>query len=414
MTNVQTQQKEVQTMFTKQDFMKLAKEKNNNIAILVINQWGGFFVRIFITSPQNLWVGYIQNYIENKETQVHAERLSSKALYINLKEQLQTTQPTQPQEKPQPQTQETSQTIKLKSFEELAEFFSLDLDTTKEETYENNQHLISNIYFSEQIHPSFFKKAIVGIKLRFHKQKSHSPASTEIVAEIYALDFETQNWKMSKAYASLEFIKDWCLKTDKEIEETIRKRQEKQRELSKKFAQKLYGEYLEQGLITEKEFQTVLQAYEEHPEIFIEEIQTESYQELSQILDSEQEEKQIEKDKRLYQEEMNEIWEGYIAEIEEIENQIEQLQEELHQKTREIDIDSIPEEYQEDAKALLKGLSQGYEKRIKQLERKRRRILKEYSILRELYAETLRYYYIDEEQAYSLKELALKTLQKLK
>lgn len=162
--------KEVQTMqttFTKvQDFMKLAITEEKNIATLILNQWGGFFVRLFITSPQNQWTGFVQNYIENTETQVHVERLSSKALYIPI-----TFKTEQPQEKPQPQPQPTSQNpkqIKVKSFEKLAEFY---IDLLEEDTYNPNNSLISNVYFSEQIHPSFFKKVVSGIKLRFHRQK---------------------------------------------------------------------------------------------------------------------------------------------------------------------------------------------------------------------------------------------------
>lgn len=421
MKNVQTQQKEVQTMQTFKkvaELMELTTKQEKNTLVLIVNQWGGFFIRIFVYNPSNPWTGYIQDYINQKETQVHVERLSSKTLYIplNLKEQLQTTQPTQPQEKPQPQTQETSQTIKLKSFKELAEFFSLDLDLPEEEIHENNlnSNLISNIYFTETPHPLFFKKEIVGILLRFHRQKTHAPATTEVASELYMFDYEEQAWKVSRIYASLEFVKDWSLKTEEEIEETIRKIQRKQRELSKEFAKQMYEEYLNQGLITKKDFEKVLKAYEEHPEIFIQEVPTEEYHEVSQILDSEQEEKQIEREKRLYMEEMNEIWEGYIAEIEEIENQIELLKNELHQKTKEINIEEVPEEFREDAQSILKGLTDGYEKRIRALEKRKRRLLKEYRILKELYAEALRYYYIDESQAYDIKDLALKTLQKLK
>lgn len=404
--------KEVQTMqttFTKvQDFMNLAITQEKNIAVFVLNQWGGFFTRIFVTSPKNSWTGFIQNYIENKETQVPVERLSSKALYIPI-----TFKNEQPQPQPQPQPKSQEKQI-LKSFEELAEFFSLDLP--EEEIHENNlnSNLISNIYFTETLNPLFFKKEITGILLRFHRQKAYKPASTEIVAEIFMLDYETQNWKVSRVYASLEFVKDWSPKTEEEIEETLEKRRQKQKELSRKFAEQLYSEYLEKGLITEEDLQKVLQAYEEHPEIFVQEVPTEEYHEISQILDSEMEEKQLEKEKQLYAEEMKEIWEEYANEIEIIEQEIELLKNKLCQKTKEIKLEEIPEEFKEDAKAILKGLSQGYENKIKQLERKRRRILKEYSILRELYAEALRYYYIDEEQAYSLKELALKSLQKLK
>lgn len=128
-------------------------------------------------------------------------------------------------------------------------------------------------------------------------------------------DYESENWKTVRAYASLEFLKDFIPMTDQEIEETIEKRKEKQKELSRKYAEQLYSEYLEKGLISEKEFQKVLQAYEEHPEIFVQEVPTEEYHEISQILDSELEERKLEKEKRLYQEEMEEVWEGYINEI---------------------------------------------------------------------------------------------------
>ncbi|MEM0326924.1 MAG: hypothetical protein QW733_07850, partial [Desulfurococcaceae archaeon] len=78
-------------MTNKTTFMELAKEKN--VLNLVINQWGGFFVRIFINSPSSKWIGFLQNYLHQTETQIPVERISSRTLYIPLRlEKLQTEQ----------------------------------------------------------------------------------------------------------------------------------------------------------------------------------------------------------------------------------------------------------------------------------------------------------------------------------